>query len=284
MVVSIRGRAYCNVQVYRLKRDRGRIVERKLIDRRHNLVTTAGLNQIRNACNGTAWHLSGFGLGDDGTAPAASDTWGRSELICAAPTTSSYKGNRYRMSYLVEEDDLVGETLREAWIAPGIVVGSGSCYARVVIDDIVKTAEYAYLFLFDCTWTGCTDKACSMLAAQAASGGAYSFKLDECLFGSGTLAESTSDTTLELPWVMSRLALASSTATVDGELTLAFTIPPDTYVGNWAREMGVYATVESGTFPLSEPLMFVRNLIAAPYEVVPDEGATAVCVITWEAE
>jgi hypothetical protein len=164
-----------------------------------------------------------------------------------------------------------------------VVIGSGSAYARVVIDAIAKTADYAYLFLFDCTWTGCTDKGCYMLAAQAASGGAYSFKLDECLFGSGTLAESTSDTALELPWVMANLALASSVATVDAQLTLSFTIAPDTYVGQTANEMGIYATVESGTFPIAEPLMFTRNLITTPYEVPPDEGATAVCVITWES-
>lgn len=283
MVVIIRGRAGANVRVFRRRRGEKHWT---LMQERHNLVLSSGLNQLRDACNGAAWQLSAIGLGDDGTAVAASQTWGLSPLAVGAPTSSYYKGNMFRASYLLEEDELNGETIREMWLAPSTTAPptGDDAYARLVIDDIAKTSDYAYLFIWDCTWSGCTDKACNMLAAQAASGGTYSFRLDECLFGSGTLAESSSDTTLELPWVMGRLALASSTATVDGQLTLAFTIPPDTYVGNWAREMAVYATVESGTFPLSEPLMFVRNLIAAPYEVVPDEGATAVCVITWEAE
>jgi hypothetical protein len=103
------------------------------------------------------------------------------------------------------------------------------------------------------------------------------------VLGSGTKAESYSDTTLELPWVMTPLALSSSTATVNGQLTTSFTIPPDTYVGNTVREMGIYFTQETGTLPLAPPWIFTRNLIATPYEVVPDEGATATCIITWES-
>jgi hypothetical protein len=70
---------------------------------------------------------------------------------------------------------------------------------------------------------------------------------------------------------------------VNGQLTTSFTIPPDTYVGNTAREMGIYFTQETGTLPLAPPWIFTRNLIATPYEVVPDEGATATCIITWES-
>lgn len=285
MVVILQGRAYCNVKVYRQRRENGKVIESKLHCKKHNIVTTYGLNQLRDACNGTAWQLSAIGLGDDGTAASASDTWGLSSLVCAAPTTSSYKGGRYRMTYLVEEDDLNGETIREVWVAPSTTAPptGDECYARVVIDAIAKTSAYAYLFLFDCTWSGCTNTGAAMLAAQAASGGAYSFKIDEVMFGSGTKAESVSDTAPELPWSMSPIALATSTATVDGQLTLNFVIPPDTYVGNTAREMAVYFTQETGTLPLAMPWIFTRNLIATPYEIVPDTGATAVCVITWEA-
>jgi hypothetical protein len=277
--------AYCNVKVYRLRREGGRVIEKKLQCKRHNLVTTSGLNQLRDACDGTAWQLSAIGLGDDGTAVADADTWGISPLIVAAPTTSYYKGSLFRASYLLEEDEQNGETIREVWISPDITgpPGGEDCYARVVIDDIAKTADYAYLFLFDCTWTGCCITGANMLAAQAASAGAYSFKLDLAMFGSGTRDESYSDTTLELPWAMSPLALASSVATEDGQLIVSFTITPDTYVGNTAREMGIYFTQETGTIPIAEPWLFTRNLIATPYEVVPDEGATARCVITWES-
>lgn len=274
------GKAYCNVKVYRLKRDGGRVIEKRLIDRKHNIVTTAGLNQLRDACNGTAWHLSAIGLGDDGTAAALTDTWGLNELICAAPTTSSYKAERYRMSYLLEEDEQNGETIREVWVSTGTTIASGSCYARVVIDDIAKTSDYAYLFLFDCTWSGCTDTACAMLAAQAASGGTYSFACDQAVLGSGTRAESTDDTTLDLPWTMTPLDVASA-VTGTGTLSLNFTIAPDTFVGNTVREVGIYFTQETGTLPLGTPWLFTRNLVATPYEVVPDTGATVRCVITW---
>lgn len=283
MVVIVRGRADANVRVYRRRRGEAHWT---CLQERHNLVLTSGLNQLRDACNGAAWQLSAIGLGSSGTAVAASQTWGLSPLVVGAPTSSYYKGNLFRASYLLEEDELNGDTIRELWLAPTTTAPptGDDAYARVVIDAIAKTSDYAYLFIWDCTWGGgCVAKGWEMLAAQAASAGAYSFRLDECLFGSGTKAESTGDTALELPWVMSRLALASSTATVDGELTLQFTIPPDTYVGSWAREMAIYATVESGTFPIAEPRLFTRNLIATPYEVQPDEGATAVCVITWEA-
>jgi hypothetical protein len=278
-------RAYCNVKVYRLKREAGRLIEKRLQCKAHNLVTTSGLNQLRDACDGTAWQLSAIGLGDDGTAVTAADTWGLSPLVVAAPTTTSYKGNRCRLTYLLEEDEQNGETVREVWIGPDTTgpPGGEDCYARVVIDDIAKTSDYAYLFLFDCTWSGCTDTGANMLAAQAASAGAYSFKCDTVMFGSGTKAESTSDTACEIPWPMSPLASASSVATVDGQLTVSFTIAPDTYVGNTAREMAVYFTEETGTLPLAPPWIFTRNLIATPYEVVPDTGATARCVITWES-
>lgn len=285
-MVNIRGKAYCNVKVYRLERDAaGNELSRTLHCRKHNLVTTAGLNQLRDACNGAAWQLSAIGLGDDGTAATAADTWGLSPLVCEAPTTSSYKGNRYRMSYLLEEDEQNGQTIREVWISPSTTAPptGDECYARVIIDDIVKSDEYAYLFLFDCTWTGCVDKGCNMLAAQAASGGAYSFRCDQVLFGSGTKARDPADTTLELPWVMDPLDLTTSDATVDATLRLNFSIAPDTYVGQVIREVGIYFTQETGTLPLAPPWLYTRDIVATPYEVVPDMAAGEVTVLTWEA-
>jgi hypothetical protein len=285
-VVNVRGKAYCNVKVYRLERDAaGNELSRTLHCKRHNLVTTSGLNQLRDACNGAAWQLSAIGLGEDGTAVTAADTWGLSPLVCEAPTTSSYKGNRFRATSLLEEDNQNGETIREVWISPDTTgpPGGEDCYARVVIDDIAKTDEYAYLFLFDCTWSGCVDTGCNMLAAQAASGGAYSFRCDTVLFGSGTKAESSGDAALELPWAMTPLALTTSDATVDATLRLNFSIAPDTYVGQTIREVGIYFTQETGTLPLPTPWLYTRDVIATPYEVVPDMAAGEVTVLTWEA-
>lgn len=279
-------RPYCNVRVYRLARKDGRTIRKDLVAAAHNLVTDAGLDQLKAAAVGTAWQLSGIGLGDDDTAPAASDTWGGSELLCEVPTSSYYKDGLYRASLLIEEGDLVGEDIKEVWIAPGTAIGGGPCYARVVIGTIAKTADYAYLFLFDCTWTGgdeITSATCEMFAALAKSGGAYTYALDEVLLGGGTKEESSADTGLELPWAMTPLALASATSLGTGFLSLTFTIPPDTYVGNVVREVGLYFTLETGASPITAPAMFCRMVLDDEYEVPVGEGATVSVVIKWEA-
>jgi len=275
----IKAQAYCNVRIYRFKK--GDRSKRELVQKVHNLVLNTGLNQIRDALNGAAWHLGAVGLGSNGTAVQATDTWGLTPLICEAPTSSYYKNALFRATFLLEEGDLNGNTLREFWIAPSTTVGTA--YSRVVFDPIAKTDDYAYLFIIDCTWGGaCTRNAWFMLAALAGSGGAYYYQLNQLMCGRGTTLPTVYDETLADPWTMSPIPVASSVTAV-GELTLRFTINPDQFNDEIMREAGLYFSCISGSSPITAPALYCRNLIDPAYAIEVGKGAQVVCVLKWES-
>lgn len=276
------GRAYCNLKVFRVERDGSMTLVREA----HNMVLTSGLNQLRAAMLGTAWQLSAIGLGSSGTAVSGSQTWGLTPLMCVAPTDSYADGATYRATLRIMEDELVGETIREVWLAPTTEAppAGPKAYARVVIPALAKTAEFAYVFQFDCSWSGNTKLACNMLAALANSQGAYSYELTGLLCGRGTTAPSPADTGLADPWTMAKLPLASSDATVDGQLTLYFTLPPDQYNGLTLAEVGLYLDLASGSSPVTVPLLYGRALIdPGPYAIEVGIGGQAVVILRWES-
>ena len=271
------GRAYCNLKVFRVERD-GTLTK---VREAHNAVLTSGLNQLRAAMLGTAWQLSAIGLGSSGTAVAASQTWGLAPLMVAAPTDSFHDGPTYRAILRITEDELVGSTIREVWIAPAT---TGQAYARVVIPDLAKTAEFAYVFQFDCTWSGCTRAACSMLAALANSQGAYSYELTTLVCGRGTATPSPADQGLADPWTMTALPIASSDATVNGQLSLNFTIAIDQYNGLTLAEVGLFFNVKTGSSPVAVPAMYGRALIdPEPYVILVGVGGQVVVILRWES-
>lgn len=279
------GRAYCNVQVYRQTVRHGRVVKQELVARAHNMVLTSGLDQLRDAMLGAPWQLSAIGLGSSGTPVAASQTWGLSPLLVTEPTVSRAHGAQFRATLQLGEDELNGTTIREVWIAPSTTAPptGPKAYARVVIPDLAKTSDFAYIFQFDCSWSGNSKLACNMLAALADSGGAYSFRIASLLCGRGTAPESVNDTGLADPWTMTPIAVASSSVT-DGDLTLFFTLPPDQYNGLVLAEGGVYFDVSSGSPPITVPALFARGLIVpGPYTVEVGKGAQVVVKLRWES-
>lgn len=280
------GHAYCNVSVYRLTVRDGKVVKQELVCRRHNAVLTSGLNQLRDAMLGTSWQLSAIGLGSSGSPVVASQTWGLSPLLVTEPTVSRQYGAQFRATLQLGEDELNGSTIREIWIAPSTTAppSGAKAYARVVIPDLVKTSDFAYIFQFDCSWGGENSKlACNMLAALADSEGAYSFRIASLMCGRGSAAENVNDTGLADPWTMTPIALAGSSV-ADGELTLFFTLPPDQYNGLVLVEGGVYFDVASGSSPVSVPALFARGLIEpGPFMVEVGKGAQVVVQLRWES-
>lgn len=273
-------RAYCNLRVYREKDGR-----RTLVRRAHNLVLTNGLNQLRSAVLGTAWQLSAIGVGRSGTAVAASQTWGLDPLLVAAPTDSYSDGPVYRATLRIGEDELVGKTIREVWLAPTTdapPTGPGA-YCRAVIQDLAKTAEYAYVFIFEASWGGgCSRLAWSMLAAQANSNGAYSYELSGIVCGRGTSPPTVGDTGLVDPWTMTALPIASVDESTDGQLTVYATIPPDQYNGSTLAEVGLLYAIASGAPPVAAG-MLGRALIEPAYPIEVGKGAQIVIIVRWES-
>lgn len=279
------GRAYCNVRVYRQTIRDGVVVRQELVARAHNAVLTSGLNQLRDAMLGAPWQLSAIGLGSNGTPVAASQTWGLSPLLVTEPTVSRRYGAQFRTTLQLGEDELNGTTIREIWIAPSTTAPptGPKAYARVVIPDLVKTSDFAYIFQFDCSWSGNTKLGCNMLAALADSGGVYSFRITSLMCGRGSAPESANDTGLADPWTMTPIEVGSSSV-MDGELTLFFTLPPDQYNGEVLVEGGVYFDVASGSSPVTVPALFARGLIEpGPFEIVVGEGAQVVVKLRWES-
>lgn len=269
--------AYCNVSVFQLGLD-GR---KRLVRRAHNAVLTSGLNMLRDAMLGTAFHLDAIGVGSSGTAVTPSQTWGQSPLLCSEVVTKFVNGARFRATQQINEDELNGETIREIWIAPAT---TGNAFARVVIEDLEKTEDFAYIFQFDVVFGGTNSRlACLMYAQLAASEGAWTIKITTMMCGRGTAAESVGDVGLADPWTMTPLPLAS-TATADGQLTLFYGIAPDQFNGLTLVEAGVYFDTNSGSPPVSVPALFARGLIApAPFEIEVGEGGQVVAIMRWES-
>ena len=292
-MVTVRPRAYCNLHVYQLDRaDREQLELRGLrwllenrrpVREAHNLILDSGLNQLRDACTGTAWHLSAIGVGSSGTAVSASQTWGLSPLLCTSPTDSYADGALFRTTLLLSESELNGYTIREIWVSPTTDAPptGDEAYCRVVIPDLAKTSDFAYLFIVDCTWGGgCCKPAWYMFAALAASGGSYTYKVDKLRCGSGCRVESVSDTGLDEPWTMTDLT-ASSASPGSKQLEISFSIPPDTYTGETLREVGLYYDVDSGTSPIDVPGLYVRAVDDEDTLMVAGKGALVPVTLQW---
>lgn len=275
------GRAYCNLKVFRVERDGSMTLVREA----HNMVLTSGLNQLRSAVLGTAWQLSAIGLGSSGTPVAASQTWGLSPLLVTEPTVSRAHGAQFRATLQLGEDELNGTTIREVWIAPSTTAPptGPKAYARVVIPDLAKTSEYAYVFIFEASWGGgCSRLAWSMLAAQANSNGAYSYELSGIVCGRGTSPPTVGDTGLVDPWTMTALPIASVDESTDGQLTVYATIPPDQYNGSTLAEVGLLYAIASGAPPVAAG-MLGRALIEPAYQIEVGKGAQIVIIVRWES-
>ncbi len=118
----------------------------------HNLVTTAGLNLIRDAIYGDT--IDGIGymaVGTGTNAPAASDTTLQTEVFRDALTTKTKVSAGLETSYYLASTDANGNTLTEVGMFNA--AAAGTLYARTLLaTSIPKTAGIACTFEWNFAW------------------------------------------------------------------------------------------------------------------------------------
>lgn len=107
------------------------------IHRRHNLVTLAGRNLVRDALNGTSTKLAvtAIAVGTGGTAAASGQTALVTETNRSGTSQRSVSDGVMTAQRYLGTNDANGQTLKEAGIFCGSVM-----FARVVFPDVVKTS------------------------------------------------------------------------------------------------------------------------------------------------
>ncbi len=117
----------------------------------HNLAVTAGRNLIRDLLHGDAVDgLTHIATGTDGTAPAAGDTALGAEVFRGSLTDSIEDTAKLTVKLHITSTQANGNTLREAGVFNA--AAAGTMYARVIHEDIVKTAAIRVTYTWDLTW------------------------------------------------------------------------------------------------------------------------------------
>lgn len=137
-------RAGVNVRVWRHDLRTGLTV---LHDQGHNLVTSAGLNLIRDRLRGVTLveALSHFAVGTGTTAAAAGDTALEAEVHRDVYTQVTLSAAAILIRYYLGPNDANGHTLQEAGLLNA--ASGGTLYARRILGSpIVKTIDVAATF------------------------------------------------------------------------------------------------------------------------------------------
>jgi hypothetical protein len=112
----------------------------------------------------------------------------------------------------------------------------------------------------------------NMWAALRASNGAYTFKINKMLAGSGTRAVSVSDAALAAPWAgMSYITAGRATRNAT-TLVHDYGILPNTQTGKYLAELGFYYDINTGSSPIVVPALYSRALVPSPFTVLADQG------------
>ncbi len=124
--------------------------------RSRNLVTTSGLQLIRDLIGGTGLRPSHVGLGTDNTAPAATDTALGSEQYRAEVTRRDPSSNSIQFQLYVPTSEGNGHTYEEAaLLQTGLQNGSpgdpATLLARTTFSPILKTASVEITALWSIT-------------------------------------------------------------------------------------------------------------------------------------
>ena len=127
----------------------GALIERQ---EQHNLVTTAGLNLIRDLLSGSGAGLGWFGVGTGAVAPAITDTALGAEVARQAFTTAIPTSAQLTITYYLNSGTANGSTLAEVGLFNAS--SSGSMYARALLSStIAKTSAVTVTFTWILTWS-----------------------------------------------------------------------------------------------------------------------------------
>ncbi len=132
----------------------------KLLDKQevHNLAVLSGRNLLRDFLGGdVVTGLNCFAVGTDDTSPVAGDTTLGTEVFRDTSFTqlTETDGN-LNVKYYLASGSANGNTLVEAGLFGNGATGvpdSGTLYARVIFNQIVKTVAIAVTFSWDCGFT-----------------------------------------------------------------------------------------------------------------------------------
>ena len=122
----------------------GRILSQ---EERHNLITTVGLNMVRDTLAGDVAdaEIKWMGVGNDNTPPALADVTLGGELIRKALTSSTKPANgQYRSVFYVAPDDAVGLIEELGWfagVAATAAANSGIMVARILYNRVKTNLE-----------------------------------------------------------------------------------------------------------------------------------------------
>jgi len=119
---------------------------------KHNIVTTVGLNKLRDFLAGSSLTApSHFALGTDGTTEGVSDTDLGTEVFRDAFTeTINVENGVVKWKYYLASGDANGNTLAEAGIFNDST--AGDMYARVTFAGEEKTSAEAWTFTWSLTF------------------------------------------------------------------------------------------------------------------------------------
>lgn len=140
--------ARANVLVETVDARTGRVLAR---ERKHNLVTDAGLNLLRDLVHGDGVTISHGAVGTDATAPAAGDTTLAAETLRDLIAQRTKAAQELAVKFVVGSTQGNGTTLREAGLFNA--ASSGTLYARVTPTAVAKTDAILVIYTWTLGWT-----------------------------------------------------------------------------------------------------------------------------------
>lgn len=119
----------------------------------HNLVTTAGLNLIRDLLNGSgSAGITHFGVGTGTATPALTDTALGAQVIRQAVTGTTTAAAQLTVSYYLSSTTANGSTIGEVGLFNA--AAAGTMYARALVSPtIAKDATVTVTFTWVLTWS-----------------------------------------------------------------------------------------------------------------------------------
>lgn len=120
----------------------------RIVERRHNLVVTAGLNLLRDLLDATQTGITHFAVGTSATAPAAGDTALGAEVYRNVVSQRDKPANGQIVHRcFVPTTAANGVTLQEAGLFTA--ASGGTLFSRVTYSPILKTNSISVTI----TWT-----------------------------------------------------------------------------------------------------------------------------------
>lgn len=119
----------------------------------HNLVTTAGLNLVRDRLNASAVAALGWlAIGTGTTAVSAADTELDTETLRGAFTSTTASAGKLTIKYYLDGATGNSTTLAECGLFNA--ASTGTMYARALLaSTIAKTSSKAVTFTWEISWT-----------------------------------------------------------------------------------------------------------------------------------